>query len=190
LRKIGGSGVAELETDRLLLRRWRGGDLDAYARMCADPEVMRYLSGRMTREQCEAQIARFERGWTERGFGLWAVEDKATGMFIGFVGLLYHDDWPEGDDKTEVGWRLDRSFWGRGLATEGALASVRYGFEKLGLERIISITVPENIASRRVMEKAGLTYRGETHWRGYDVVWYVIDRRDWEAGQEAERLTS
>lgn len=154
--------MAEVETERLLLRRWKEDDLDAYARMCADPEVMRYLSGTMTHEQCQAQIARFERGWKERGFGLWAAEDKATGTFIGFVGLLYSDDWPEGDYKTEVSWRLDRSFWGRGLATEGALASICYGFEELGLERIISITVPENVASRRDLEKAGLTYRGET----------------------------
>jgi RimJ/RimL family protein N-acetyltransferase len=165
------------------LRRWKEDDLDAYARMCADPEVMRYLSGTMIREQCQAQLTRFERDWKERGFGLWAAEDKATGTFIGFVGLLYSDDWPEGDYKTEVGWRLDRSFWGRSLATEGALASVCYGFEELGLERIISITVPENVASRRVMEKAGLTYRGETSWRGRDVVWYAIDRREWRAGR-------
>jgi len=78
--------------------------------MCADSEVMRYLSGTMTREQCQAQLARFERGWKERGFGLWAAEDKTTGTFIGFVGLLYSDDWPEDDYKIEVGWRIDRSF--------------------------------------------------------------------------------
>ena len=102
-------------------------------------------------------------------------------MFIGFIGLMYHDGWPEGEHKTaEVGWRLSRAHWGRGLATEGALASVRYGFERLGLERIISITLPQNAASRRVMEKAGLTYRGETHWRGQDVIWYAIDREAWE----------
>jgi len=69
-----------------------------------------------------------------------------------------------------MGWRLDRLFWGNGLATEGALASLRYGFEKLGLECIISITLPENVASQRVMEKAGLTLRGETRWSNFDVV--------------------
>ena len=79
-----------------------------------------------------------------------------------------------------MGWRLDRAYWNRGLATEGALASLRYGFEWLELERIISITLPQNAASRRVMEKAGLTLRGETRWRGQDVVWYAIDRRDWQ----------
>jgi RimJ/RimL family protein N-acetyltransferase len=172
--------MTEIETSRLLLRRWREGDLDAYARICADPEVMRYLPATLGREESAEQMAWFERHWEERGFGLWAVEEKASGEFIGFIGLVYHDGWPEGEHKTEVGWRLGRAHWGRGLATEGALASVRYGFERLGLERIISITLPQNAASRRVMEKAGLTYRGETRWRGQDVIWYAIDRDAWE----------
>jgi RimJ/RimL family protein N-acetyltransferase len=174
--------VKELETARLLLRPWREEDLDAYARICADPEVMRYMSGTMTRDQAAQQLERWIRHWEERGFGLWAVEEKATRVFIGRIGLLYHDDWPEDEHKTEVGWLLDRSYWGRGLATEGALASLRYGFEDLGLERIISITKPANLASRRVMEKVGLTYRGETRWRDIDVVWYAVERREYDAG--------
>ena len=149
--------MTEIETDRLLLRRWREGDLDAYARICADLEVMRYLPATLSREESAEQITWFERHWEERGFGLWAVEERASGEFIGFVGLMRHDDWPEGEHRTEVGWRLGRAHWGRGLATEGALASVRYGFGGLGLARIISITLPENAASRRVMEKAGRT---------------------------------
>jgi RimJ/RimL family protein N-acetyltransferase len=100
--------------------------------------------------------------------------------FIGFVGLLDSEDWPEGEHKTEVGWCLDRAYWNRGLATEGALANLRYGFEWLELERIISITLPQYAASSRVMEKTGLTLRGETRWRGQDVVWYAIGRRDWQ----------
>jgi RimJ/RimL family protein N-acetyltransferase len=179
---------AQLETARLLLRPWRDEDLDAYTRMCEDPEVMRYLPGILTRKQSEEQISKFVRHWKERGFGLWATEVRATGTFIGFIGLQYSGDWPEGEHKTEVGWRLDRSYWGRGLATEGALASLRYGFEELGLERIISITLPENMASRRVMEKCGLALRGETRWRGFDVIWYAKDRRDWET--EDKKLTA
>ncbi len=101
-------------------------------------------------------------------------------MFVGFVGLQCSEDWPEGEYKTKVGWRLDRSYWGRGLAPEGALASIRYGFEELGLERIASITLPENTASRRVMEKSGLPLRCKVRWRGFDVVWYDIGRREWE----------
>ena len=172
--------MVELETARLRLRRWREDDLDAYARICADPEVMRYMGGPLTRDETERRIEKIVRGWEERGFGLWAVEEKTSGAFIGRVGLLYHEDWTEGEHKTEVGWLIERSRWGRGLATEGALASVRHGFETLGLERIISIALPENVASRRVMEKVGLTYRGGTRWRGHDVVWYAIDRQDWK----------
>jgi RimJ/RimL family protein N-acetyltransferase len=171
--------VTDLETARLLLRSWREEDLDAYARICADPEVMRYLSGTMTRDQAAQQMERWMRHWKERGFGVWAAEEKASGAFIGFIGLLYHEEWPEGEHKTEVGWRLDRSFWGRGLATEGARASLQHGFEALGLERVISIIHPKNVASRRVAEKAGLTLRGETRFKGFDVVWYAIDRREW-----------
>lgn len=177
----------EIETPRLLLRRWRGDDLDAYARICADPEIMRYVTGvPQTREQSETQIPRFVRHCEERGFGLWAVDDKAAGAFIGFIGLLYQEEWSEGNHKTEVGWRLDRSFWGRGLATEGARASLRYGFEGLGLERIISIAHLANQAWRRMIEKVALTLQGETSWRGTDVVGYAIDRREWKAGRQSK----
>jgi RimJ/RimL family protein N-acetyltransferase len=172
--------VTELETARLLLRLWREDDLDAYARICADPEVTRYVIGPLSRQESEEQVWRFVRHWEERGFGLWAVEHRASGGFIGFIGLLHQHDWPIGEHKTEVGWRLDRAYWGRGLATEGARASVRYGFEELGLERIISIINPQNLASRRVAEKAGLTLHGEVRFRGYDAVWYAIDRREWD----------
>ena len=122
--------MTEIETSRLLLRPWRNEDLAPYARICTDPEVMRYLSGAMTPKQSEEQVSAFVRHWKERGFGLWAVEEKSSATFIGFIGLLYHEEWPEGEHKTEVGWRLDRSFWGRGLATEGARASLHYGFEE------------------------------------------------------------
>jgi len=173
--------VNEVETRRLLLHGWREEDVEPYARICADAEVMRYIgSGSpLGREESEAQVSRFVRHWEERGFGLWAVEHRASGAFIGFVGLAYQDAWAEGEHKTEVGWRLDRGYWGKGLATEGAAASVRYGFEELDLERIISIIQPANAPSRRVAEKAGLTLQGETRWRGNDVLWYAIDRGEW-----------
>ncbi len=171
--------MTEIETDRLLLRRWRKKDLDPYARLCADPEVMRYLPGTLTREESARQIERFVYHWERRGYGLWAAEEKAGGEFIGFVGLEHHDDWPVDEHKVEVCWRLEKRFWGRGFATEGALASLRHGFERLELPRIISVCDPRNTASRRVMEKAGLTFRGRVHWRGYDDVWYSADRRGW-----------
>jgi RimJ/RimL family protein N-acetyltransferase len=172
--------MVEVEAERLLLRGWRDEDLEPYARMCADPEVMRFIGGGsiLTREESDGQISRFLRHWDERGFGLWVLEEKEGGAFVGFAGLAHQEDWVRGEHKTEVGWRLDRAFWGRGLATEAARASVAYGFETLGLERIISIIQPENRGSRRVAEKAGLTLRGETLWRDTTVLWYAVDRQD------------
>jgi RimJ/RimL family protein N-acetyltransferase len=112
-----------------------------------------------------------------------AVEEKASGAFIGFVGLQYNEEWSEGEHKTEARWRLARAYWDRGLATEGAWVSLVYGFEVLELECVISFTVSENAASRRVMEKCGLAQRGEAQWRGLDHVRYAIDRREWEAAE-------
>ena len=107
------------------------------------------------------------------------MKERTSGVFVGFVGLNCQDGWTEGEHKTEVGWRLDRVRWDRGLATEGAVASVRYGFESLDLGRIISIIQPANVASRRMAEKAGLTARGETRWKDSDVIWYAVDRDAW-----------
>src|SRR5918998_2114503 len=146
--------MTEIETDRLLLRRWRDEDLDTYARICADPEVVRYVTGPLTHEQSEEPMARFVRHWEER---VRVVGRQARG--VGRVHRLYRPSPPKRlargcTQDCEVGWRLDRAYWGRRLATEGALASVLYGFEKLGLERIISIIHHSNLASRRVAEKA------------------------------------
>lgn len=173
--------MIEIETERLLLRGWRDEDLEPYARLCSDPEVMRYIGNgaTLTREQSGEQIEEFVRHWDEHGFGLWAVEGKGSETFVGFVGLAHQADWVEGPHKTEVGWRLDCASWGEGMATEGAKASVRFGFESLGLDGIISVIQPENHASRRVAEKAGLTVRGETRWRAGDVLWYGADRGTW-----------
>lgn len=171
--------MTELLTARLLLRRWRDDDLEPYARVCADPEVMRYLGGKpYDRRQSDEQLRNFVQHWTDHGFGLWAVEHRDTASFIGFVGLTTHTWWP----GVEVGWRLDRAYWNQGLASEGAAASLEYGFTELALDRIISITEPGNLASQRVMEKNGLTY--EQHavlpHNAVEVVIYGIDRGEWE----------
>ena len=139
--------------------------------------MTRYVTDPLSRQESEEQVSRFVRRWEERGFGLWAVEHRASGAYISFVGLLHQHEWPIGEHKTEVGWRIERAFRGHGLATEGAQASVRYGFEELGLERIISIITPQNLLSRRVAKKAELTLHGEVRFRGYDAIWYAIDRR-------------
>ena len=120
-----------METSRLLLRQWRDEDFDAYARICADPVVMRYMGNGgapLTRGQAAERFASIQRHWRKHRFGLWAVEEKASGEFIGRIGLQHHEDWP-GAHKVEVGWLLDRAYWGRGLATEAARASLTYALQ-------------------------------------------------------------
>ena len=167
--------VPVVETQRLRLREWRYEDIDALAEIYAFPQVHEMLVP-MTREQTEEQVVYFAAFWERFGYGLWAVEERSTGRFLGRIGLITHPDFEPEPEHTEVGWTLHPSVWGRGLAAEGGAAAIRFGFQTLGLERIISITRPNNAASRRVMEKLGLTYQGSTVWRGIDHVWYAIDR--------------
>jgi ribosomal-protein-alanine N-acetyltransferase len=114
--------------------------------------------------------------WEDYGFGPWAALEKATGRWVGRIGLNLLPDWP-GDDKWEVGYELAPEFWGRGFATEGARRAVAFAWAETGLDRIISVTAPDHLASRRVMEKCGLTFQGEIAFPvGPVVVWYAIDR--------------
>ncbi|MFI5845986.1 GNAT family N-acetyltransferase [Catenuloplanes sp. NPDC051500] len=150
-----------LETDRLRLRsEWRDDDLDALAAMNADPEVMRYiLDGAVRdREQSAAALAKFARDWRERGYGLFAIDVRETGALAGWAGLALPAFLPEVMPSVEIGWRLARGSWGKGYATEAATAALRFGFDELGLDRVISIRHPENVRSARVMEKLGLAY--------------------------------
>jgi RimJ/RimL family protein N-acetyltransferase len=163
----------EVRTERLLLRQWRDGDAEPLATIYAQPE---YLEHMPPVPNVPAQIERFRRGWTEDGLSHWAVEDRDWGRLIGRIGLLRHHDWPVSPDPVEVGWVLDRAYWGRGLATEGGRASVDLWRAELSDEQLISITTPENVRSRAVMKRLGLTHRGATHWHRFDVVWYAIDR--------------
>nr|WP_296071523.1 GNAT family N-acetyltransferase [uncultured Actinoplanes sp.] len=151
-------------TDRLVLRRWRAGDLDALAALNADPEVMRYiLDGRTrTRQESAEALDRMIRHWDEHGFGLFAVELKETGEFAGWAGLAIPAFLPEVLPAVEIGWRLARRFWGSGYATEAATEAMRFGFEDVGLDRIISIRHVGNVRSARVMEKLGLRHAFDT----------------------------
>src|SRR5262245_60510221 len=118
-----------LETERLLLRGCRESDFDAYAAIMADPEVMRTLTGTpLPRWEAWRSFAAWAGHWALRGYGMWAVEEKASGQFIGRAGLQYPEGWP----GREVGWTIARGHWGRGYATEAGRASVRHAFEVLG----------------------------------------------------------
>jgi len=146
----------ELITDRLLLRRWSDRDRAPFAAMNADPRVTKYFPSRLTREQSDAMIDRIEQLFETRGFGLWAVEVRATGQFAGFVGLSMPRFEAHFTPCVEIGWRLAAEQWGRGVATEGARRVMRFAFQVTELESLVSFTVPANRASIRVMEKIGM----------------------------------
>jgi RimJ/RimL family protein N-acetyltransferase len=150
-----GAGVA-FETDRLLLREWRETDRGPFAAMNADPEVMRYFPSRLTVEETDAVLERIRLHLERRGFGLWAAEVKETGEFAGYIGLAVPSFEAHFTPCVEIGWRLAARFWNRGLATEGASAVLAFAHGGLDLEEVVSFTVTENVASRRVMEKIGM----------------------------------
>jgi RimJ/RimL family protein N-acetyltransferase len=165
----------ELETDRLKLRMWRESDLDAYAEMCADPMVMRYLGPGtvFTRADAWRSIAFFMGHWQMRGYGHWAVEEKATGRMIGRIGFMNPEGWP----AFEIGWTLARPVWGNGYASEGAKTALQYAFKELGEAHVISLIHPENSRSIKVAERLGEKLEGATRLLGqWDVLIYGIDR--------------
>jgi RimJ/RimL family protein N-acetyltransferase len=148
--------MPELRTDRLLLRPWRAADVAPWAAMNADPEVREHLGPLLTPEQSAASVARFQADLDERGYGWWAVEVVDTGQFIGFTGLdPVDDDMPF--TGIEIGWRLARSAWGHGYATEAALAGLAFGFDTLGLHEILAVTTATNLRSQAVMRRIGMT---------------------------------
>ena len=151
----------ELRTLRLRLRDWRDSDRDAFAAQNADEETMRYLGGPMTRAESDAYIERTKGHWAEDGYGKWAVELAETGEFAGALGLQRVRFDAAFTPAVEIAWRMTRRFWGRGYATEAARAAVAFGFDTLELDEIVALTVPDNRASRMVMEKLGMAYAGE-----------------------------
>jgi RimJ/RimL family protein N-acetyltransferase len=162
-----------LETERLILRMWREADFDEYARMCADPDVMRFLGGKtMTRLEAWRHMAFLVGHWMLRGYGHFAVEEKASGRFVGRLGFLYPAGWP----GFEIGWTLARDCWGRGYAIEGARRALEYGFVELDQPHIISLIHPDNRASISVAERLGEKLEGETDLMGIRVQIYGIDR--------------
>jgi len=149
--------VPVLETPRARLRGWHEEDLASFAAMNADPEVMRHLGGPMTRARSDLMIGRFLEKWIEEpAFGWWAVEVEGWG-FAGFVGLNRPDFDQPPAPCVEIGWRLARGVWGRGLATEAAAACLDQGFGTVGLEEIVSFTTHANDRSQAVMGRLGMT---------------------------------
>jgi ribosomal-protein-alanine N-acetyltransferase len=148
-----------LHTPRLVLRSWRDADDDAFAAMFSDPAVMEFLGLAPTdRAAIDAGIQRIKAHFAEHGFGWWAVEVPGIAPFIGFIGLAVPRFEAPFMPAIEVGWRLASAHWGKGYATEGARAALEFGFTQLGLEEIVSFTVPANARSLRVMERLGMTH--------------------------------
>jgi RimJ/RimL family protein N-acetyltransferase len=162
-----------LETERLLLRWLREDDFGQYAKMCRDPEVMRFLGGQpLTDLEVWRQMAYFMGHWHFRGYGIWAVEEKSTGNLVGRIGFLNPIGWP----AFELGWTLGRDSWGKGYATEGARRALTYAFTDLGRDHVISLIAPANVASARVAERLGEKVEGKTELFGDEVLIYGIGR--------------
>lgn len=173
-----------IETERLRLRLFRPEDLEDLAHMFSDPLVMRYVAdGKPAgRDVAEKALTSVIDHWRRHGFGRWAAEDKDTGQFVGFGGLRSLFGMPE------VVYHFAAAHWGKGLATELARASLRYGFEEHRFERIVAIAKPENAASIRVMEKIGMHYELQTSYYDIDVVQYTLAREEYKPTPDAAYL--
>jgi RimJ/RimL family protein N-acetyltransferase len=167
--------IPTLHTERLVLRALEPRDVAPYAAMMADPEVTRFLGdGRpLDRGAAWRQMAMFVGHWALRGFGLWAVEERTTGAFLGRIGCFEPDGWP----GFEIGYALARAAWGRGYAREGAAASLQWARETLGRDEIISIIRPGNAASIRVAAALGATLDGTVDFFGAPSLIYRYPRR-------------
>ena len=163
-----------LETERLRMRAFGEADLDAYAAMCADPEVMRFLGTGVTLDRSEAwrSMAGFLGHWALRGYGMWALEEKETGTLVGRSGFLNPEGWP----GFELGWTLGRPYWGRGFASEAARRALDYAFEALDRKRVISLIRPANTPSMRVADRLGMVRAGEVALLGSPAFVYEATR--------------
>lgn len=148
--------MAELQTERLLLRGWRASDRAPFAAMNADAEVMRHFPTALSPVESDELADQIATPIEQQGWGLWALEERASGRFLGYTGLKR----PEFDahfmPAVEIGWRLAREAWGQGFATEAARAAAAFAFDALALEELVSFTVPANKRSRSVMERIGM----------------------------------
>lgn len=161
-----------VETERLVLRTWRTEDAERLDQIYKQPEYLEH----MPPASGAARVVDYQRLWEEDGLATWAACERETGQLVGRIGLLRHDDWPLVRDPVEVGWTLDRAYWGRGLATEGGRAAVDAWRTYLPDETLYSFTIPKNLRSRAVMERLGMTYGGTAIWHGLEHVWYSLDR--------------
>jgi RimJ/RimL family protein N-acetyltransferase len=177
----------EIETSRLRMRMFRPADLDAMSEITRDAEVMRYIGhGRpLTREETRDNLANIVAAFRRRGFGRWALELKETGALVGYCGLSRGNE----EVGVEVAYMLARGAWGRGLVLEAGRASLRYGFERLGVGSIAGLTMQDNWRSRRVLERLGMAFVRDAHFYGFDCVHYSVSREDWRDDNALYRVS-
>ncbi len=179
-----------IKTERLILRPWKETDFEAFAKLNADPRVMEYYPGVLTQEESDQFAKRICTAMKQQGWGLWAVSVPNVSDFIGYIGLAPVNFAAAFTPAVEVGWRLSYDYWNNGYATEGAKAALKYGFETLKMDEIVSFTAVQNIRSQKVMEKIGLKHYpdedfdrrelAEGHWLRRHVL-YRLNRSEWEA---------
>ncbi|HJP64902.1 MAG TPA: GNAT family N-acetyltransferase [Actinomycetota bacterium] len=173
--------MPEISTERLLLRHFRADDLGPHREAVDDDPAVTWHHKRWSLAESLRRWAERLEQWERGGFGMWIVEERATGAVIGHCGLQPMDD----SDDVELGYYLGRSSWGRGYATECAEASLRFGFERVKLPRIVAVTRVRNTASQHVLEKLGMTFEGKATAYGFPVRRYGIDRATWRARQRS-----
>lgn len=180
-------GLPRVETDRFFLRAFEARDLDAAVRLFGDDEVQKYLvpENKRTVERMKITFRNVVRRWRERGFGLWCVAEKSADKMCGYCGFQYFDETPD----VEIVFAFFKDCWGKGVASEAAKASLRFGFEELRFERVFAATHPENAASRRVLEKIGMTFEKRNTHYGIETISYVIACRDFRRSEGVYKLT-
>ncbi|HEU5009439.1 MAG TPA: GNAT family N-acetyltransferase [Gaiellaceae bacterium] len=164
--------LVRLESERLVLRRWRPADVQPLAAILLHPDVLPWVGPPdADRDDVARAVDRYDRHWEVHGFGRLAVVDRATGELIGRVGVMREPHWEATACKDEIGWAVDPRRWGEGIATEAAAATLRDVFERAGLEQVVSFASLANTASLRVMAKLGFASGGTAEWKGAPVEW-------------------
>jgi ribosomal-protein-alanine N-acetyltransferase len=178
--------MPEIETSRLYLRQFSVADLNDLSAIRSDPEVMRFIGAGQphSADQVRESLEHLLSGWKQNGFGRWAVVHKPDKKLMGWCGLAFLDQ----TEEIEIGYGMAKEYWGRGFTTEAAAASIRFGFEELKLNRIVAVAMPENIASRRVMEKIGMKCEKTGYWYEGELVYYVISQGEYEPGVAVYKL--
>lgn len=186
-----------IKTERLVLRPWKDADFAPFARLNADSRVMEYFPGILTQEESDQFAKRICTAMKQQGWGLWAVSVPNVSDFIGYIGLAPVNFAADFTPAVELGWRLAYDFWNKGYATEGAMEALKYGFETLQMDEIVSFTAIQNKRSQKVMEKIGLTHYPEEdfdhpkltegHWLRRHVL-YRIKQNEWMQRIRLEKL--